>query len=222
MSRAIRSGAWTTLELELIRRLFPRQPLRRLAARLRRSEAAVLDRARVMFERRRVRSPWTPAEDRQLGISYGVLPLAHLALVLARAQRDIQQRVAQLSQGLESRPWTPADERMLKRLYGGRPGVALQVILRRPVADIEARATDLRLGRDKRVPGAGVRRMPRWTAADVRVLRRLYPAAEANAIARELGRSVSSVTNKASQLGLQKGAASRSATGRRNVGQRWR
>ena len=222
MSRATRSGAWTTLELELIRRLFPTQPLRALAARLRRSEAAVLDRARLMFERRRARSPWTADDDRQLGISYGVVPLAHLALVLARAQRDIQQRVAQICQGLESRAWTHADEQLLKRLYGGRPTVALQVVLRRPVADIEARAAALRLGRDKRVPTADVRRMPRWTDADVRVLRRMYPAADTTAIARRLGRSVSSVANKASQLGLEKGVASRSATGRRNVGRRWR
>lgn len=221
MSGTRRSGAWTTLELERIRRLFPTVAARALARRLRRSEAAIRDRARIIFGRRPNRSAWTDEDDRRLATSYGLIPLADLALVLSRSQRDIQLRVRRLRSEVQPRSWTHADDRTLKRWYGGRPVAALEVCLRRPADDIEARARLLRLGRDKRVPAEGPRRMPRWTAADVARLRSLYPASDTVEIAAALGRSASSVVNKASQLGLTKGAAKRSATGRQNVSRRW-
>ncbi len=221
MSETRRSGAWTTLELELIRRRFPTTPLHALAKRLRRSEAAVRDRARILFARRPGRSPWTEDDDRRLRVSYGLITLADLAVVLARSQRDIQQRVRQLRTDVRARVWTRADDQALKRWYGGRPTAALEICLRRPGADIEARADTLRLGRDKRVRTEGPRRMPRWSAAEVARLRRLYPTGDTVEIAAMLSRSTSSVLNKANQLGLAKRPETRSATGRRNVGRRW-
>ena len=62
---------------------------------------------------------------------------------------------------------------------------------------------------------------PRWTKAEVAVLKRLYKTHSNAAIAELLGRKVSSVVFKGHRLGLSKGMKRLKEMGRENIGRRW-
>lgn len=62
---------------------------------------------------------------------------------------------------------------------------------------------------------------PRWTDAELAILRKLYRTRSNAEIARVLGRKVSSVVFKAHRLGLSKGVRRLREMGRENVARRW-
>jgi hypothetical protein len=64
--------------------------------------------------------------------------------------------------------------------------------------------------------------MPRWSHTEVELLRRLYADRDNLAVARELGRTVASIANKANLLGLKKSAAMLADIGRSNIRARYR
>lgn len=63
---------------------------------------------------------------------------------------------------------------------------------------------------------------PRWTPAEVTILRRLYRTHSNAEIAMVLGRKVSSVVFKAHLLGLSKGMRRLREMGRENISRRWK
>jgi DNA-binding CsgD family transcriptional regulator len=67
---------------------------------------------------------------------------------------------------------------------------------------------------------AGVR--PRWTKAEVAILKRLYRTHSNSEIAKVLGRKVSSVVFKAHRLRLSKGIRRLREMGRENILRRWK
>lgn len=218
-----RSGTWSTQETVRLRELFLRGGAGHAARVLRRSRASVERRVARLFARPRRTGPWTAEEIDRLRESYGVLSRRELALVLGRSQRDVGDMVKRLRTGHRTGAWTADECRRLERLYSSRPDRALVVCLSRPLADIRRRAEAMCLAKDKRAPArsAGTsRRMPRWTAEEVRLLCRLYPGRDNLEVARALGRSVPSVANKAWQLGLRKDADVLSGLGRSNVARR--
>ena len=221
-----RRGNWSVHELERLRALYPRVPESRLARLLGRSVQSVQRRAREMFARAARRGEWTAAEERMLRDAYGVLQLRAIALVLARPVAEIRRRAALLRSRCRQGEWSPGEETRLKRLYGSRSDADLEVCLSRSRADIAAAASRLCLSKDKglKVPRsrAVVRPMPRWSLADTALLRELYTDQDNLEIARRLGRTVTSVANKASQLGLRKSPSVLRRMGRRNVGARYR
>jgi hypothetical protein len=174
----------------------------------------------VTFGSRVQRGPWTAADDAALRRGYGALDLSSLALVLGRSQGAVERRVRQLRRLRRSGPWTSEDLRSLRAWYGTRDDRDLELCLGRGAEAIAAKAAELQLAKSKdrgdARPGS-VARMPRWTAADVALLRELYSAHDSLAVARRLGRSVTSVANKAHRLGLSKSPAVLRAMGRRNV-----
>jgi hypothetical protein len=75
--------------------------------------------------------------------------------------------------------------------------------------------------RKKKILQTAFRKRPRWTREEISTLKRLYRS-ESNAnIARELGRSVSSVVFKGYRLGLSKGIRRLKEMGRENINKRW-
>ena len=62
---------------------------------------------------------------------------------------------------------------------------------------------------------------PRWTREEIAILKRLYRTHSNAEIAKELGRTVSSVVFKGYRLGLSKGVRRLREMGRENVGKRW-
>src|SRR5690606_14131186 len=63
--------------------------------------------------------------------------------------------------------------------------------------------------------------MPRWPTAEGDPLPKLYPDHDNLSVARVLGRSVTSVANKAFQLGIHKSAALLAKIGRSNIAHRY-
>ncbi|MFO1050804.1 MAG: hypothetical protein U1F36_01150 [Planctomycetota bacterium] len=175
-----------------------------------------------MFRGARRQGPFSADDDRVLREAIGVHDLRTIAVLLGRGVVELRRRVRALRAEVRTGPWSAAESRELRRRFGTRSLSDLATMLARSEDDIAARAAELCLGRDKaaRDPSDAPLRMPRWTAAEIKRLRQIYPRTDSIEVARALGRSVSSVRNKASQLGLGKGVAALAAMGRRNVGLR--
>ena len=137
----------------------------------------------------------------------------------------MRRRAEELRRGLRGGPWTREEQRSLKKLYGTRRDEDLEVCLQRDRAEIQLVAKQLCLAKDKRFranaqgamlsASSGSSSMPRWTADDVVRLRMLYPHHDNLTVARELGRTVTSVANKAYQLGIKKSSEVLADIGRR-------
>lgn len=220
-------GNWSAQELERLRLLYPRSGENHVATLLRRSPASVRRRAHGLFRRGVRRGAWTAEEDAQLRRGFGVLDARALAMVLARSERDVRERAAQLRSIRRRGTWSAEEEALLKQLYGSRSDQDLEVCLSRSAAQIGKAAARLCLRKDKRflarAGGTEARRtMPRWSEAEIQRLAMLYPTRDNLDVARQLRRSVASVANKASQLGLRKDERLLSLTGKRNVQARYR
>lgn len=225
----LRRGNWSVAELERLRQLLPRRGVAAMAALLRRSPASVQRKAAELLRVPVRRGDWTASDEQLLREAWGALDPRLLAIALGRPVVDVRRRAEALRRSLRDGPWTRDEEALLKALYGTRLDHDLEVSLSRPAAAIADKAAQLCLAKDKRFPASpvldgteprGGRRMPRWTPEEVERLRTLYPGRGNLDVARELGRTVTSVANKAHQLGLHKDAAMLTKIGRANVG--WR
>ena len=235
-SRPLRRGNWSVQELERLRMLLPHRGVADTAELLRRSAESVERKALSLFCAPRREGQWTTDEDLQLRRAWGALELRLLAPMLGRPAADVRQRAEDLRRQLRSGLWGPEEQRALKKLYGTRRDEDLEVCLQRDRVEIKAVAKQLCLAKDKRLraklhgspqPGgataAGVRpsSMPRWTAEDVGRLRELYPHYDNLTVARALGRTVTSVANKACQLGIKKSSEVLANIGRANIAVRY-
>jgi hypothetical protein len=218
----LRRGNWSPAELERLRRLFPLTPLPHVARLLHRSAASVRRRARVLFRRRTRSGPWDEREDGIVRRASGVLELGDLAVVLARTQRDVRARIAWLRTQITGGPWTAAEDCLLKRCYGSRLDADLELCLLQPLVAILGAADRLCLAKDKRGPArvTGRASMPRWSEAELSMLRRLYPDVDSVEVARQLRRSTKSVVNQANRIGIAKAQEARAAICRRNAAMR--
>lgn len=231
--RPLRRGNWSVQELERLRHLLPRRGVAATALLLRRSPESVRRKAAVLLRVAPRHGDWTASDDGVLRGSWGALELGLLALLAGRTPQEILRRANELAAAMRTGPWTRAERQELKRLYGTRSTEDLVVCLSRPIAEIEAMAVQCCLAKDKRFAaarretgGAGAARaagsMPRWTDQEVAQLRALYADHDNLEIARRLGRTVTSVANKANQLGLRKSPELLAAVGRLNIAVRYR
>lgn len=225
MTRERRRGFWTVQELARLRELFPRHGVWATAELLHRSEDSVRRKAVLLLGRELKREQWTDAEDKELRRSWGAIDPKMLGQILGRTMADVLRRATRLRDQFNQGAWTRAEVAMLKDLYGTRTDVDLEVSLLRPKHEIAAVARRLCLAKDKRFQkrcqGDCTARMPRWTEASVARLRELYSEHDNLKVAQALGRSVASVANKASQLGLKKGPGLLARIGRNNVAGRY-
>lgn len=235
--RPLRRGNWSVQELERLRALLPRRGVEGTAALLRRSPASVLKKALSLLRVPPRRGDWTESDDLQLRLSWGAVEPRLLGPMLGRPTAEVRRRAALLRANVRAGSWTPAELKLLKDLYGTRDDRDLEVCLQRTEREIGAVARRLCLAKDKRYlastaagtspRAAGERaarraRMPRWNRAEIERLCAIYPDHDNLTVARELGRTVTSVANKANQLGLRKSHALLAAIGRTNISIRYR
>ena len=223
-----RRGNWSVQELERLRFLLPRRGVIDTAVLLRRSADSVRRKAIQLFARTRKSTGWDAEDDAMLRQSWGAVDPRLLSVILDRPVPEILHRVANQRADLRVGEWTRDELRQLKELYGTRTDEDLEVCLSRGREDIRTKADRLCLSKDKRfakqrmgTKTEGGMRMPRWTATEIVRLRELYCASDNLAVARELGRSVASVANKANQLGLRKDPQLLAQIGRKNVALRY-
>jgi len=248
--RPLRRGNWSVQELERLRLLLPHRGVEQTAALLRRSSDSVQRKALDLLRVPQRKGPWTHSDDLQLRQAWGALEPRLLAPMLGRPTGDVRQRADELRLSLRQGPWTREERRMLKKLYGTRHDEDLEICLLRRQDEIRSVAQELCLAKDKRFRAAGQQRsllqkgtqkgprgasksaraaagvarspMPRWTSEEVKRLRELYPDHDNLTVARELGRTVTSVANKAYQLGIKKSAELLADIGRTNISHRYR
>lgn len=229
--RPLRRGNWSVQELERLRLLLPRRGVETMAILLRRSAASVQRKAIDLLRVPPRRGDWTASDEALLRGAWGALDLRLLSVMLGRPAGEVRRRAQELRQRVRIGEWSRADQLSLKDLYGTRGDDDLEVCLSRPRQEITSMAKRLCLAKDKRFaahapsarePGRdGVRRMPRWTAEQVEQLRLLYADRDNLAVARALGRTVTSVANKANLLGLRKSRLMLTDIGRLNVRSRY-
>jgi len=234
--RQLRRGNWSVQEMERLRQLLPRRGVHDTALLLRRSMESVFRKALDILKVPARRGPWTGSDDDRLRESWGAVEPRLLGPMLGRPQSEVVRRAAELRSHLRSGGWARTELQMLKELYGTRHDDDLVVALQRHRDEIATMAARLCLAKDKRfaaqaqppmdsVPEGGERGgrqvMPRWTSAEVAMLGSLYPDLDNLTVARRLGRTVTSVANKANQLGLKKSFRLLADIGRTNVGLRY-
>ncbi|MGK0302023.1 MAG: hypothetical protein ACI89X_002905 [Planctomycetota bacterium] len=228
--------------MERLRLLLPHRGVEQTAALLRRSPDSVQRKALDLLRVTPRKGAWTDSDDWQLRQAWGAVELSLLAPMLGRPANEVRSRAAELRSRLKSGSWTREEMRLLKKLYGTRADEDLEVSLMRSRSEIAIAAQRMCLAKDKKfqsacnnaavdkAPSAGksskskpvVRsRMPRWTSAEVEKLRQIYPDHDNLAVARALGRSVTSVANKAFQIGMHKSAALLTSIGRSNIAHRY-
>ena len=236
-SRALRRGNWSVQELERLRELLPRRGVDATATLLRRSATSVQRKALDLLRVPPRRGDWTDSDDSFLRDAWGALDLRLLGAMVGRAPNDVKRRAGMLRAQASSGSWTRLERQRLKELYGTRRDEDLEVCLSRPRNEIAVMAAQLCLAKDKRfaareVVGQNVAprepyrpvarpvtpgRMPRWTSEEVELLRRVYADRDNLAVARIVGRTVTSVANKANLLGLKKSPHVLTDIGRINV-----
>jgi hypothetical protein len=233
-ARASRRGNWSVQELERLRQLLPRRGVETMAILLRRSADSVRRKAADLLRVTARRGAWSAGDDDLLRDAWGAVDTALLAIMLGRSSVEVRRRAGELRTRPRAGAWSSAELRRLKELYGTRSDRDLEVCLQRAGADIAAKAAAMCLAKDKRFaagaaaaatpssPPPAAARMPRWTAAEEQRLRDVYADRDNLAVARLLGRSVTSVANKANQLGLRKCPQLLASIGRANVALRYR
>ncbi len=235
--RALRRGNWSVQELERLRELLPRRGVEATATLLRRSPASVQRKAMDLLRVPPRRGDWTDSDDSLLRDSWGAVELRLLSAMLGRTPLDVRRRAAVLRAQVCTGSWSRLERQRLKELYGTRRDDDLEVCLSRPCQEIAAMAAQLCLAKDKRfaarevasrrddplfaMAAAPPARMPRWTTEEIELLRRLYADRDNLAVARALGRTVTSVANKANLLGLKKSPHVLTDIGRINVACRY-
>jgi hypothetical protein len=227
----LRRGNWSVPEMERLRFLLPRRGVDVTATLLRRSPGSVQRKAQALLRVPPRRGNWTESDDALLRDSWGALDIRLLALMSGRSVVDLRRRTVELRARRRSGPWSHAEKQRLKDLYGTRADADLEICFSRAIADIAAMAGELCLAKDKRFaahrssvrkgaapqPTGRAGRMPRWTGEEVARLREIYADRENIDVARALGRTVTSVANKANQLGLRKSTRVLADIGRTNV-----
>lgn len=227
----LKRGNWSVEDLSRLKNQFGRKPLEQLARELKRTPETVFSRARQLYPQKTRPGKLSRSEENELRVMVGVADLQTMSLVLRRSQEEISRTLERWAYKERKGRFQPWEIRHLKQCYPCRPDWALVLVHSREIVVLRRKATELGLGRDKRCesvllpgfepivelyPEAAVR-MPRWTAAELRRLRKLYPSQSNLEIARELGRSVKSVVAKASEVGLKKTRRRLRQMGRENV-----
>ena len=220
-----RRGRWSQAEVARLKELYGLRDEASIARELNRPVASVRKMAEQAFQGAARTGPWTAGEVQNLKRYIGGTTVETIARVLGRPVEEVQTQIMDLRR-IQTPSTLSQDELVeFKRLYGTRTDEDLAAIFGRPTSLVQEIAARLRLAKDKaflrRLAGSPASKMPRWDAATVETLRRLYPTTPNLEIAKQLARSVKSVVSKAHNLGLKKEAERLREMGRENVSLRY-
>lgn len=222
-----RRGRWSTEEIARFKDLYGLKDELAIARELGRTIASVRNMARQLYDREPREGPWAPQEVTALKRYLGASSVETIARILARSKEDVQAQIAELARVKHTGEWTADEVGEFKRLFGTRTDEDLAILFGRRLEEIRRQGEVLCLSKDKAFlrrlhGGKEATRMPRWTAAELDLLRDLYPRCSNLEIAQQLQRSVKSVVSKAHHLGLKKDPVRLKEMGRENVSLRYR
>jgi hypothetical protein len=219
--RAGRKGRWTRAEIDRLRDLYGLRDDKDIARELGRTPESVRKMAQVVCRSAKRQGPWTAAEVERLKAHLGRTTPDVIAMLLGRTPSEVQVQILELGRIQTNLRWTREEQQRLRRVYGTRSDEDLAAIFGRSVESVQRLARKLCLAKDKayvrKIAGSGATRMPRWSSAELSVLREIYPHTPNLQIAQRLKRSVKSVVSKAHHLGLKKEPERLREMGRENV-----
>jgi hypothetical protein len=208
-----------------LRELYGLRDERAIARELNRPVASVRKMADQIFRGERRTGPWTAKEVLELKRYLGGTTNEVIARILGRPVDEVTQQIGELRRIQQTGRWTQEEIAEFKRLYGTRTDEDLAVIFGRTIESVKRLGARYCLAKDKafvrKLTGSSATRMPRWSSAEIQLLKDMYPTASNLDIAAKLNRSVKSVVSKAHNLGLKKEADRLREMGRENVGMRY-
>lgn len=216
-------GRLSKTALTYIAENFGRKRTEDIAAYLNRREDVIRARAAALIPLRN--GMWNQEQDIALRARLGRASTEDVARSLGRSVDMVRERVKILR--ALSPTYTPLSRGEILEVrarYGRLTDDEIAVVFRRPPQMIEEVVKRYRLRKDKAwaFEMGGKTDMPRWTSADVALLKKLYPMRGAVEVAAMLNRSTKSVMSKASRLGIGKTEERMREMGRENVSQRER
>lgn len=222
-----RRGRWSTEEIARFKDLYGLKDDHAIARELGRTVPSVRNMARQLYDREPHDGPWSAEDVDALKRYLGASSVETIARILGRSKEDVQSRIAELARVKRTGEWSADEIGEFKRVFGTRTDEDLAIVFGRRLQDIRRQAKALCLSKDKAFlrrlrGGREATRMPRWTGAELDLLRDIYPRCSNLEIAQKLHRSVKSVVSKAHHLGLKKDPVRLQEMGRENVSLRYR
>jgi len=198
---------WTAEEDEHLRAAFGTTRSAEIARQLKRTRAAVAQRALKVLRlpRKRTRpsgASWDPNSDAFLHSNYGRIPAKEIAASLHRTVSAVHSRahIVHLTRRTvrgPNQPWSVDDEQYVLGNYGKVPRAELAKRMHRTPAAISGRASKPRWGL-----AAPRRSRKDWTPREDAILRSGYGNAPIQSISHVLRRTISSIHSRAHKLGL--------------------
>ncbi len=218
---APRRGRWSAHEQARLKELWGLRDDAAIARELNRPVHSVRRMAEQLFPPRRKSGPWTAREVQDLKRYLGATNREVIARILGRPVEDVERQILELGRIQTDASWSRAEVADFKRLYGTRTDEDLAIVFGRSVQAVRDLAKQASLSKDKvflrKLRGELATRMPRWSQAELALLRERYPHCSNLDLAHELKRSVKSVVSKAHNLGLKKDGERLREMGRENV-----
>jgi hypothetical protein len=223
---APRRGRWSQAEQARLRELYGLRDDAAIARELNRLVSSVRKMAEKLFPNRVKSGPWTAREAEDLKRYLGATTPETIARILGRSVKEVEDRILELGRIQRDGTWSREEVADFKRIYGTRTDEDLSRIFGRSVSAIQELAAVHALAKDKafvrKLRGEAATHMPRWSNAEIELLKREYPTASNLDIARRLDRSVKSIVSKAHNLGLKKSSERLREMGRENVSLRYK
>ncbi len=184
-------AAWSAMEEDLLRRLFPITPNEEIAETIGRTLNAVANKARKMGLRKS--EFWSEAEDELLKKFYKTLSYGQLAKRLGRTKGSVQIRVITLGLECKVEDWSTAEDDFLRKNYRTMNFQVIAKKLGRTYGAVAVRARRI-----------GLMKKHSWPKADIQKLKGLYARFSARQVAEMMGRSYNAVRGQIKLLRLHK------------------
>jgi len=223
--RKARKGRWSAAEVARLKDMYGLREDEAIARELQRSPNSVRKMAESLFRLGERKGPWTAGDVEDLKKYLGATTPEVIARILSRTPDEVQAKIMELGRVQGSNHWGREEIARFKRIYGARSDSDLAKIFSKSVESIQQLAKRYRLAKDKaflkKTKGEGATRMPRWSAEELDLLRKLYANTSNLEIADRLDRSVKSIVSKAHHIGLKKDLSRLREMGRENVSLRY-
>ncbi|MCK5113488.1 MAG: hypothetical protein KAR11_01845 [Phycisphaerae bacterium] len=187
-------NAWSKDEIKMLKNLYPQNPNKYLAKKLKRTEAALTTKAAELGLKKVVRFSgrnWKPREIDFLEKSYHKMTYRQIAEKMDRSTASVSAMAVKLELTGNRSSWTKNEDNIIRRHYGRLTAAQVAKKMDRSASAIKSRAMKL-----------GISRLTLWTEKEVRLLKKHYLTHTYEEIAEIIGRPVESVRAKGRRLRL--------------------
>ena len=195
---------WTDEETAFLRRHYKKLTCSDIAAAIGRGCSAVAGKLSLLGLRKA--TAWTAKENELLKKVYNKRPLRELTGIFGRSHNTISKQARKLKIPKRAKPWTNPQIKYMRKNYGWMTAMEMAKHVGHSPAMIRAKARKLGFSKDKefrkRIHPRGF--LISWTPEQVDFVKKNYQKLTAGEIAAAIGKTLSGVQGKASNLGLKK------------------